>query len=123
DAIRRSASQAGAPDELLGYGIPHFRAIVNYIEAEVQSDEYAVFPNPFDDGDLQLVIQPRDPSAVTDCELELINAEGRRIYHFTLRFSWFDNMFTTQFEGLSRGIYFLRILSGGKRFVFKVVRQ
>ncbi len=123
NVIRRSASQSGAPDAFLGYGIPHFRAIVNYIEAEVQSDEYAVFPNPFDDGDLQLVIQPRDPLSVSDCEIELINAEGRRIYHFTPKFSWFENKFSPQFEGLNPGVYFLRIVSGGKRFVFKVVRQ
>lgn len=123
DVIRKSASQAGAPDEFLGYGIPHFRAIVNYLEAEVQPEEFAVFPNPFSEGELRLVIKPKDPSAVTDCEIELVNAEGRRIYYFTPRFSWFENTFSPEFEGLSSGIYFLRILSGGKRFVFKVVRQ
>ncbi len=123
DVIRKSSSQAGAPDILLGYGIPHFRAVVNYIEAEVQSAEFAVFPNPFAEGDLQLVVQPKDPSAVTDCEIELINQEGRSIYRFAPRFSWLENRFTPQLEGLSRGIYFLRIHSGGKRFVFKVVRQ
>ena len=123
DVIRKSSSQAGAPDQFLGYGIPHFRAVVNYISAETQSEEFTVFPNPFSEGEFQLVIKPKDPSAVTDCEIELINAEGRRIYHFTPRFSWFENTFSPQFEGLGSGIYFLRILSGGKRFVFKVVRQ
>lgn len=123
EAIRKSASQSANPDYLIGYGIPHFRAVVNYMEAVVQENEFEVFPNPFAEETDTLVIRPKDPGQVTDCTIELISSDGKRIFRSAPRFSWLNSQYAPEVSNLLPGIYFLRIHASGRKYTFKLVKK
>ena len=46
ELLKETASQANQPDNLLGYGIPNYTAVVNFREQTPQTELFAVFPNP-----------------------------------------------------------------------------
>jgi serine protease AprX len=123
DAIRYSASQAANPDYLTGYGIPHYVAVVNYLEQVLQQNDFDIFPNPFGPIHDSLTIRPRDPSLVTNCTIELLSAEGKRLLQVQPEFSWLNNVYSPNLEHLSTGLYFLRISSNGKKYTYKLIRK
>jgi subtilisin family serine protease len=66
-ALCRSASQAQAPDNSLGYGIPHFVRAYNLVHASAPLDSsgamligsrLGIYPNPIRTGELTLVLPP-----------------------------------------------------------------
>jgi subtilisin family serine protease len=118
DAVRKSASQASSPDNFLGYGIPSYTAVVNYVANEEQKSLFAVFPNPFD----TLTIKPRNPDEVQSCTIELITDQGRSLFFREITFSWNQFQYETSLRDLPEGIYFLRILHKGKTFIHKLVK-
>ena len=118
DALRRSGSQYGAPDDQLGYGIPNFE------RASVLADAYGslvVYPNPFSDADL-LGIQWGEIAANEPLNATLTNLAGRVI--------WQNQYVSTSLAtfmlprlSLSAGMYILTLTSGDKRRTLKVVKQ
>lgn len=120
EAIRNSASQAASPDSLTGYGIPHFRAVVNYIESHPQEEVFAVYPNPVT-GDT-LVVKPADPTAVTSCRIELISSDGKVLNTQDVSFSWLNRAYTADLSTYRTGLYFVRVIWQDRRYVYRVVK-
>jgi len=120
DVIRQSASQAKNPDNLLGYGIPNFKAVVNYVEQLPQEDTFEVFPNPvYHD---TLTIRPFDPNQVATCQLELLSAQGSVVFQGETTFSWLNRAYTVNLAPVASGYYFLRVTWGDKRFTYKLIK-
>jgi hypothetical protein len=119
-AIRMSASQASTPDNLIGFGIPNYNAVVNFLEHEEQKHWFEVYPNPssFD----TLIIKPRSPETVTDCRIEMFNAQGKSVFTKDVKFSWNANQYEASMLNLAAGTYFLKIFWNNKTFVHKLVR-
>ncbi|AYB32903.1 S8 family peptidase [Chryseolinea soli] len=120
DVIRKSASQAKNPDNLLGYGIPNFRAVVNYIEQMPQEDTFDVYPNPVNHD--TLTIRPFDPNQVATCRLELLSAQGAVVFQGETTFSWLNRAYTVNLAPVSSGYYVLRVTWGDKRFTYKLIK-
>jgi len=120
DAIRKSASQASNPDNLIGYGIPNFKAVVNYVEQSHQENVFDVYPNPITHD--SVTIRPFDPIQVGSCKVEVISSQGQKIYEASVSFSWENRTYTSSVTNLSAGIYFMRIWWGDKHYTFKVVK-
>jgi hypothetical protein len=120
DIIRKSASQAKNPDNLLGYGIPNFKAIVNYIEQTPQENTFDVYPNPVNHD--TLTIRPFDPNQVATCQLELLSAQGSVVFQGETTFSWLNRAYTVNLAPMSSGYYFLRVTWGDKRFTYKLIK-
>lgn len=120
DAIRKSATQAASPDNLLGYGIPNFKAVVNYLEKTEQKNIFEVYPNPVTRD--TITISPFDPSQVTSCRIELVNAQGQVVHEKLTNFSWVNRIYTTSISSLAAGIYFVRISWGDKKFAYKIIK-
>jgi subtilisin family serine protease len=123
DAIRKSASQSANPDFLIGYGVPHFRAVVNFMEAVVQENDFEVFPNPFAEETDSLIIRPKNPGQITDCSIELVSGDGRSVLRATPAFSWLNNQYSPEVSHLLPGIYFLRISANGRKYTYKLIRK
>jgi serine protease AprX len=123
DAIRQSASQSANPDYLLGYGVPHFRAVVNYLESVVQDNDFEVFPNPFAEETDSLTIRPKNPGQIGDCSIELISGDGKSVLRATPRFSWLNNEYSPEISHLLPGVYFLRISANGRKYTYKLIRK
>ena len=107
DAIRKSASQANTPDNLLGYGIPNFKAVINYVEQSQQENLFEVYPNPITDD--SIIIKPFDPIQVSSCKIELVNSQGQVVSEALANFSWINRTYSSSLSALSAGIYFVRI--------------
>ena len=120
DAIRKSSSQAGNPDNFLDYGIPNFKAVVNYVEQSHQENVFDVYPNPITHD--SVTIRPFDPNQVNACKVEVISSQGQTIYEASVNFSWTNRTYTSYVTSLPTGIYFMRIWWGDKRYTFKVVK-
>lgn len=120
DAIRKSASQANTPDNLLGYGIPNFKAVINYLEQSQQEHAFEVYPNPTTDD--SIIIKPFDPIQVSSCKIELVNAQGQVVSEVMANFSWVNRTYSSSLSALSAGIYFVRIWWGDKKFTHKLIK-
>lgn len=120
EAIRSSASQADNPDNLLGYGIPNFKAVVNKIEWMPQENIVDVFPNPVID---TLRIRPQNPVEVSDCRVEIVTIQGQVIDDQQIVFNWVDRNYLADFTGLSSGMYFVRVWINDRIFCYKIVKM
>jgi serine protease AprX len=120
EALKRTASRSGNPNNEVGYGIPNYTSVVNYFDTTIQqSTVFTVFPNPFSD---TVKVRPIDPEQFPSCRLEVLTSDGRIITNQNLSFTWLDREFATDMAGFSAGIYYFRIWLGGKKYVFKVVK-
>jgi hypothetical protein len=118
DAVRSTASQAENPDNLLGYGIPNFRAVSNMLDWQPQDKPMTVAPNPVTD---TLVVRPDDPEQET-CFIEIISLQGQVLSSQTVAFDWVARGFQADCSKLPSGMYFLRIRAGQDVYSFKVVK-
>lgn len=121
DLLRQTASQAGDPDNLLGYGIPNYQAIVNYQDEDDQAEAFVVFPNPLRDSDT-LTIRPNDPEAFDSCQIEIVTAQGRVLVSRRVQFDWLNRSYRTTLAGLPAGPYYVRIYSDKRKETFKIVK-
>jgi serine protease AprX len=126
--LKSTASQAASPDNLLGYGIPNFKAVITYIEENnfEQNELFTVFPNPvtaYDTNHNNIVtLRPKDPNLVSSCYVELVSSIGQTIAAENVSFDWLKREYTTDFTALAPGVYFIRVSFENKKYVFKIVR-
>jgi serine protease AprX len=118
--IKASATQAANPDNLLGYGIPNFKAVLNYQERKTQQNIFEIYPNPAKD---TILVSPIDPEVVTDGVVELITAQGQILRKDTVQFNWLNRNYLIESSALARGIYYVRVWHNNKFYVFKVVKE
>lgn len=118
--LRQTASQAGNPDNLLGYGIPNFQAVVNYQEHIPQTNPFEIFPNPLAED--TLIISPFDPAVIDSCEIEIVSSQGQILGRVTARFDWLKRTYKADLSTLSSGVYYIRVLAEKRRHTFKLVR-
>lgn len=119
EVLKETASRANNPDNEVGYGIPNYKAVVNYIDRAIQSKTFEVFPNPAID---TVSIRPFDPEEITSCVVELISSQGQILSKDSVNFNWLNRSFQKDISHLSSGLYYLRVWTGQVRFVFKVVK-
>ncbi len=119
--LRQTASQAANPDNLLGYGIPNYRAIVNYRNDDGQEQPFEIYPNPVDDSDT-LTLSPKDPEIFASCQIELVSSQGRILGSQRVKFNWLNRTYSIPLAGLPAGIYYVRVLSDKRKDTFKIVK-
>lgn len=121
DAIRYSASQAPNPDNLLGYGIPHYRAIVNYLEmrTNVGKRSLVIYPNPVKD---TFTLALKKPSEMQLSQASIVNAQGQTMAANQIVFNWPDNTYIMDISHFIPGVYFLTIRVGKKFETYKLVK-
>lgn len=119
EALKLTASKAKNPDILVGFGIPNFNAVINYIEQEPQLNIFEVYPNPVTD---TVTVSPIDPDTISSCRIELISAQGQLVGEQQVEFSWLNRNYKTSLSSLAPGLYYFRVWLGEKRFTFKVIK-
>lgn len=120
DAIRYSASQASHPDNQLGYGIPHYRAVVHYLETENEGGRSLVIhPNPVQD---TFTLKLTKPARLQFNEVAIANAQGQFMQGTELVSNWPDNSFSMDIRHLIPGVYFLRVRVGNRYETYKIVK-
>ena len=127
DLMRRSGSQASAPDNSLGYGIPNFArasALANPttpLAVDPGAIPLLVFSNPFSD-QKPLSVQLGGLTVSTPVTASLADQNGRVLWQY--RFSTpTQTTFVLPNLGLSAGEYMMTIVAGDKKRTLKVVKQ
>ncbi|HHL52935.1 MAG TPA: T9SS type A sorting domain-containing protein, partial [Flammeovirgaceae bacterium] len=119
-ALRMSASQAGAPDNSMGYGIPSYLRVHNYLEATTATDWYAAYPNPVADN--YLTVKIYDAGNNKDVSIRLFDAQGKQIADDVIGISWRQNEALLEVSGLYPGIYIVNLRSQQHFSRFKIVK-
>lgn len=119
DAMVNSADQASRPDNLMGYGLPHFRAIKNYIESEQSEEIASVYPNPVTGDSIQIKLKllPSTPVDIT-----ILDAQGRRVEEYSHQLNWLNNPLEYDLSKLQAGLYLMRISTGTQIATLKFVK-
>lgn len=120
DLIRNTASQAQTPDNEIGYGIPNFKAVVNYQETVDQPQPFVVYPNPVLD---TLHVRPSDTGQIPTCQLELVSAQGRLLASQSVAFDLVNRVYETDLAALPAGLYFLNVTAGEQRYTFRIIKR
>lgn len=118
DALRRSGSQYGNPDDQLGYGIPNFE------RASVLADAYGqllVYPNPFSDAQ-PLAVQWGDVAVNVPLEATLADLTGRVLWRNQYTSTGLA-AFVLPNLNLSAGLYFMTLVAGDQRRTVKILKQ
>jgi len=119
DAIIMSATLTSAPNNQMGYGIPHFRAIVNYLESLAETEMISVYPNPVTDDRFEIRLkQPLD----SPVQILIFDARGSRVAESTLKIDWANNPFEYDISQFKAGIYFVRVTSGNHTGTVRIVK-
>lgn len=117
--LRSSSSQSENPDNLIGYGIPNYVAIVNKIEWEPQEKLVVVYPNPVVD---TINIKPQNPIDINTARVEILTMQGQIVASQTASFNWLNRTYVADCSELSAGLYILRVWIGAMPFAFKLVK-
>ena len=120
ELLKETASQANQPDNLLGYGIPNYTAVVNFREQTPQTELFAVFPNPLKND--TLTISPIDPDEIRSCEIEFLSAQGQVLDRYTARFDWLHRYYQADLSRFSAGVYYVRVFHDKRRHTFRLVK-
>lgn len=119
EALTQSASQATTPDNFLGYGIPNFEAVVNYLKEPEPDAGWMIFPNPIVGDDFN--IQVDDVS--NPVKVVVFDSKGAQVAESSLQINWQNNPFKYDISTLLAGLYYVRIQSGGRKATFRVMKQ
>ena len=116
--VRKSGNQASKPDQLLGYGIPHFDRISQLLNPVLgvetqEKSTFKVFPNPASIGQRIRVFTDGSPTGT----LEIINIHGAIVESINFRQAEFD-FFAAPFVS---GKYYFRFTIGNQIKVIPVL--
>ena len=103
----KSATNASLPNNNLGYGIPDFSAVRNYIDRERVSwgEPVRVYPTYITQSDV--IIEVANPDENSEWSISLISVNGQRLFQTVFNPSWSDPALNLNVSELNQGIYIL----------------
>ncbi|MHA7128491.1 S8 family serine peptidase [Algoriphagus namhaensis] len=120
--LKRSASQADNPDNLLGYGIPNFyRAYYGEIldvETPLEELEWKVYPNPLLGDELSISVGNELTTQIT-----LVDMTGRVVLYTELQRSSVREPYQLSMRNINPGLYVLKALEGRTPRQVKIFRK
>jgi subtilisin family serine protease len=117
EALRRSGSQYGNPDNRLGYGIPNFERAGVFSEALTP---LVLYPNPFS-STAPLSVQ-WDQLGNTTLDATLTDLTGRVLWQNQYSVNGIATFMLPNLN-LSAGVYLMQLTAGDQRRTVKVVKQ
>ncbi|MBX2916712.1 MAG: S8 family serine peptidase [Cyclobacteriaceae bacterium] len=119
EVLTQSASQATSPDNFLGYGIPNYEAVVNYLREPEPEKNWLVFPNPVVSNTFNIQLD----EIINPVQVTLFDSKGARVSESTLHINWQNNPFEYDITALLSGLYFVRVVSGSREATFRIMKQ
>jgi hypothetical protein len=118
--MKHTASQATNPDNFLGYGIPRYEAVENYLDQVSQTNAFELFPNPASD---TIQLRPFDPEKIPTCVVEIVSAQGQELRKDMVAFDWLNRAYQTDISSLAPGFYYFKVSANNQRYIFKVIKK
>lgn len=119
DAFRFSSTNSISPDNEIGYGIPSYRALKNYVEHLKAETWASIYPNPTE---RELLVYVNDPSEDPLVNIKLYNCNGQPLLFSSLDITWHDNKYILDVSTLPQGIYVLNLQSNNNTSQLKFVK-
>lgn len=119
EAIVSSADQASRPDNLMGYGLPHFMAVKNYIEGKQLEEIVSIYPNPVSGNSLRIKLK-----TLTEAPLQIVifDSQGKKAEEYSHSITWLNNPLEYDLSNLQAGFYLIRITAGTQTTTLKFVK-
>jgi len=105
----------------MGYGIPSYQALNNFLQAEASATWFAAFPNPVMNTNF-LQIKIFDPVADNNVRFKMFDALGKPLTDDNLKITWQDNAYFLETTTLPRGIYILNLQSDSNFSQIKILK-
>ena len=124
DAIKKSGSNYKSPDNTIGYGIPDYKRVKDYIRnpSIYLNPEFTVFPNPLSEGNLFFVSIPDYMGEMAN--IKLYDVLGHLVSEEEVYISSIvKNNTTISASSLSKGLYVVVVSFRGKSFFKKIIRN
>jgi len=108
DALVKSATQYGTPDGFLGYGIPRYTKVKDYIlnKSFYTNEEVRIFPNPIQEGNLKFM------SGISllneEVEIQVVDMLGKVVATDTFITKELSNETAINTTFLEPGLYYLQ---------------
>lgn len=118
-AIKMGASQSGAPDNLLGYGIISYLGARNHLQSMLTGPQLQVYPNPVTNG--RVTVISTNPEAIPTAGIQVLLNTGQQVYSGALEFTRENPAYTLSFEHLASGLYFIRLTWPAGTAVIKLI--
>ncbi len=118
-AVAMSASKSTSPDNFLGYGIPNYIAVKNYLESISATEDIFLYPNPADSSlSLSFKTLPQG-----DVDLTFYDAQGKLIANPVQPIDWLNNPVLISLENFASGIYLLKVKTSTLSRTFRFVKH
>ena len=117
--VRASAHLFDNPTDLMGYGIPNFETAYNALQilgaqAQFLNIQFAMYPNPARD-----VISFSIPSFIDSAVVSVYTITGQQVFSSEIT----PQQNTLDISGMATGIYIAKVISGGTKNSFKLIKK
>ena len=117
--VRASAHLFDNPTDLMGYGIPNFETAYNALQilgaqAQFLNIQFAMYPNPARD-----VISFSIPSFIDSAVVSVYTIAGQQVFSSEIT----PQQNTLDISGMATGIYIAKVISGGTKNSFKLIKK
>jgi len=117
-AIKLSADKSGNPDNKLGYGLPNYRAIMNYFNLSKLSEDIFIYPNPTDS--ILSIAFKKPPEGPV--ELIFYDVQGSLLSNPIGALNWQNNPVQIPLINLAPGTYLLKVTTPTATKTFRFVK-
>lgn len=117
--IRNTASKSNQPDNSMGYGIPHYVAVKNYMTVSELSEDVFLFPNP----SVGSVFVGFSTLPLEPVSLVMTDLSGRTVMDTSVMPDWQNNPLEVPLGNLSPGLYVLKVSAAGRVSVLRFVKM
>jgi len=122
NALRKTASQANAPDSLLGYGIPNMMNALTLLSVNSllpdNQKKYTLYPVPFSDSPwLQSNVKKTEMA-----KIDILSIAGQLVHSLNLNITGSSTIRLNSFNALPPGLYLVRITAGSGQQMFRAVK-
>ncbi|MDA9277111.1 S8 family peptidase [Flavobacteriaceae bacterium] len=117
--VRASAHLFDNPTDLMGYGIPNFEIAYNALQilgaqAQFLDIQFAMYPNPARD-----VVSFNIPSCIDSAVVSVFTTAGQQVFSSEIT----PQQNTLDISGVAPGIYITKVVSGGTKNSFKLIKK
>jgi len=120
EALRLSSSQGSSPDNELGYGLPGYAALSQYLERNANPPTLQIYPNPVLND--TLIIETHNPSELAEAPYLLANSMGQTVALGNASFTWSNPRYVVDLSAIQPGMYYLRIAANSKWVSYKIIK-
>lgn len=121
EAFLNSSTNSASPNNELGYGVPSYIALKNYMEAEESDVWFTAYPNPLETTDY-LKIKVFDPITDNNVQVKMFDTLGKPLMDENITINWQDNEYFLEMTALPQGIYILNLQSNSHFSQIKILK-